>query len=220
MLDMVFPVESEDRTMRNLLMLCQDHSRLVVEVFRKVLVMIENLVKDNKYDLRSMLEEINKLHMDSLEVRRMMMKELHDTGGMLISREDLYRLFSKSGEAMDHIKGIGVRLWEIGEKRWKIPKAAGEGLVRMAEAAFETLTKLRESLLSLGFNSDRAIVLTRGVDEGERKVDSIYREVDLEIITSKVDLPLILILRDIAEMIENMTDKAEEEADLIRIIAL
>lgn len=220
MFDMVFPVESEDRTMRNLLMLCQDHARLVVEVFRKVLVMIENLVNGYANELRERLEEIEKLHSDSLEIRRMMMKELYDTGGMLINREDLYRLFSKSGEGMDHIKGVGVRLWEIGDRRWKIPKEAGEGLVKMAAVAFETLTKLRESLISLGFDSQRAIVLTREVDEGERRVDAIYREVDLEIITSKAELPLILILRDIAEMIENMIDKAVEEADLIRIIAL
>ena len=217
---MIFPVESENRTMRNLLMLSQDHSRLIVEGFRRILVMIENLVKDDVTELRERLEEIERLHDESLETRRTMMQELHETGGMLINKEDLYRLFSKSGEEMDHMKGIGVRLWEIGEQRWKVPKEAGDGLVRMAEAAFETLTKLRESLMSLRFDSEKAMLLTRQVEEGERKVDTIYREVDLKIITSKSELPLILILRDVAQMIENVTDKANEEADLISIIAL
>jgi len=217
---MVFPVESKDRTMRNLFMLCQDHARLVVEGFRNVLVMIENLVKDDVNELGARLEDIEKLHNESLKVKRMMMKELHETGGMLINREDLYRLFSKLSEGMDHIKGVGVRLWEIGEQHWKIPKEAGEGLLKMAEAAFETLTKLRESIMSLRFDSERAMLLTRQVEEGERKVDAIYRKVDLKIITSKSDLPLILMLRDIAQMIENVIDKANEEADLIWIIAL
>jgi uncharacterized protein Yka (UPF0111/DUF47 family) len=139
---------------------------------------------------------------------------------MLVNREDFYRLISKSGEVMDHIKGIGIRLWEMAEKRWEIPKGTGEGLVTMTDVAFETLTKLRESLISLGFNSDKAVVLTREVDESERRMDSIYRAVDLEIITSKADLPLILILRDVVGMVENIVDKAKEEADLIRILAL
>jgi len=217
---MVFPVESEDRTLRSMLMLCQDHTRLVVEIFRKILVMIDILVKNDVDELRERLEEVEKLHHDSLEVKRALMKELHETGGILINRDDLHRLISKSGEMIDHIEGIGVRLWEIGERNWKIPEKAGEGLVRLVEAAFETLTKLRESLISLGFNSDKSIALTREVDEGERKLDAIYRTVDLEIITSKMELPLILILRDIAEMVENMGDKAEEAADLIRILAL
>ena len=217
---MVFPVESEDRTMRNLLMLCQDHARLVVEIFRKILVMIDNLVKGSLDGLQESLDEVEKLHQDSLEIRGMMMKELTETGRMLVNREDFYRLISKSGEVMDQIKGIGVRLWEIAEKRWEIPKGASEGLVRMTDVAFETLTKLRESLISLGFSSDKAVVLTREVEESERRMDSIYRAVDLEIITSKADLPLILILRDVVGMVENIVDKAKEEADLIRILAL
>ena len=42
---MVFPVESEDRTMRNLLMLCQDNAILIVEAFRKILAITDALVK-------------------------------------------------------------------------------------------------------------------------------------------------------------------------------
>jgi len=217
---MVFPVESEDRTMRGLLMLCQDHARLIVEIFRKVLVMIDNLVNNDVDELRERLEEVEKLHHDSIEIRRMMMKELHETGGMLTNREDIYRLVSKSSEVMDYIEGIGARLWEIGERRWRIPEKVGKGLVEVAESAFDTLTKLRESLLSLGFNSERAILLTREVDEGERRMDTIYRTLDLDIITSEAGLPLILTLRDIVQMMEDMIDKAEEEADLIRILAL
>jgi uncharacterized protein Yka (UPF0111/DUF47 family) len=201
-------------------MLSQDHARLIVEIFRKVLIMIENVIKDDIKIHKEELDEIEKLHSRSLEIRRMMMKELHETGGMLVNREDLYRLFSKSGEVTDHIKGIGVRLWEMEERTWKIPKVVEEGLVRMSEVALETLTKLRESLIILGFDSNQAIVLAREVDEGERKVDAIYREVDLDIITSGAELPIILLLRDIIGMIENIIDKAEEMADFIRIIAL
>jgi len=217
---MIFPVESEDRIMRNLRMLSQDHARVVVESFRKVLVMIENLVKNDDIDLNESLKEVEKLQSESLEIRRIIMKELHETGGLLINREEFYRLFSKSGEGIDHIKGVAARLWAISEQNWKIPREVGEGLMKMAEAAFETLTKLRESLMSLRFDSERAIQLTRQVEEAERKVDAIYREVDLEIITSKMELPLLLTLRDIAHLIESVTDMANEEADLISIIAL
>ena len=216
---MFFPVESEDRTLRNQLMLCQDHARLVVEVFRKVLVMIDCLIKGDFNELGAGLEEVEKLHLDSREIRRVMMKELHSTGGMLVDQEVLYRLIGKSGEVIDLIEGIGVRLWEMGERQWRIPEKVGEGLANMAEAALETLMKLRASLMSLGFDSDKVMVLARGVDEGERKVDAMYRALDLEIITSESGFPLILILRDIVERIEDMTDRAYEEADIIRILA-
>jgi uncharacterized protein Yka (UPF0111/DUF47 family) len=217
---MVFPVESEDRTTRNLLMICQDHARLVVEIFRRVLVMIDSLVKDETGSLRERLNEVEKLHKDSLGVRRSMMKELHETGGILVNREDFYRLINKSAELMDYSNEIGFRIWEIGAKKWRLPERVKRGLLEVSKAAFDTLTKLRESLLSLGFNSQRAALLAREVDEEEHRVDTLYRELDLEIITSKAELPLILILRDIAMHIEDMIDAAKDEADLIEILAL
>lgn len=217
---MVFPVESEDRTLRNLLMMCQDHARLVVEIYRKVLTMIDKLVKGESEGLESSMAEIEKIQMNSLEIKRNIMKELHESGSVLFNREDLYRLISEAGEIIDLIEAIGVRLSAIGENNWVIPSNIGVGLVNMADAAFDTLVKMRESLISLGFNSERSVQLTNEVDEGERRVDSVYRKLDLDIITSNVDLPLIFVLRDVVTRLEEMVDRTADEADLIRILAL
>ena len=217
---MVFPVESEDRTLRNLLMMCQDHARLVVEIYRKVLTMIDKLVKGETEGLGSLMEEIEKIQMDSLVIKRNIMKELHESGSVLFNREDLYRLISEAGEIIDLIEAIGVRLSAIGENKWVIPSNIGVGLVNMADAAFDTLVKMRESLISLGFNSERSVQLTSEVDEGERRVDSVYRKLDLDIITSNIDLPLIFVLRDVVTRLEEVVDRTADEADLIRILAL
>lgn len=217
---MVFPIESEDRTLRNLLMMCQDHARLVVEIYRKVLAMIDILVKGEGGDLRGKLSEIERLQLESLDIKRNIMRELHESGSMLFNREDLFRLISKAGEVIDYIESAGVHLWMIGDRMWKIPENIGNGLVEMADASFETLVKLRESLLSLGFNSERSLKLTDEVDLSERKVDSLHRRLDLQIVTSEEDLPLILTLRDVSTKLEQVVDLAAAEADLIRILAL
>ena len=83
---MVFPVESEDRALRNLLMLCQDHARLVVEAYRKVLIMIDKLVKGEASDNQTLLGDVEKIQLESLEVKRSIIKELHDTGNLLFNR--------------------------------------------------------------------------------------------------------------------------------------
>jgi predicted phosphate transport protein (TIGR00153 family) len=217
---MVFPVESEDRTLRNMLMMCQDHARLVVEIYRKVLTMIDGLVKGETDNLESSLSDIQKIQLESLEIKRNIMKELHESGTVLFNREDLYRLISMAGEIIDLIEGIGVRLSAIGENKWSIPSQLGVGLVDMADAAFDTLVKMRESLISLGFNSERSVELTSEVDDGERRVDAIHRKLDIDIVTSNAELPLILILRDVVTRLEEMVDKTTDEADLVRILAL
>jgi uncharacterized protein Yka (UPF0111/DUF47 family) len=201
-------------------MMSQDHSRLVVELYRKLLQMVDDLVKGEQDRIRNAMGEIEGLHARALEVRMTVMKELHETGGVLINREEFYRLISKSSELTDYIEEMGFRIYQIGERGWRIPRGLGEGLVRLAEAAFQALIKLRESLISLGFNSERAVVLAKDVDEIERKVDSIYRDLSMEIITSEIELPLLLILKDIAEEMELLIDAAKDEADMIRILAL
>jgi uncharacterized protein Yka (UPF0111/DUF47 family) len=217
---MVFPVESEDRALRNILMMCQDHARLVVEIYRKVLVMIDNLVRHEHSGMSRRIEEIQKIRGEAIDIKRNILKELHASGNLLFNREDLFRLITKQSEVIDHAESVGVRLAAIGERNWKISSQVGVGLADMADAAFDALVKLRESLISLGFNSERSLALAGELDELERKVDLLYRGLDISIITSKVDLPLILTLRDVSMKLEEMIDAAVEEADLIRILAL
>ena len=217
---MVFPVESEDRALRNILMMCQDHARLVVEIYRRVLVMIDNLVKHEHGGMKERIAEVQKIRSEAIEIKRGIMKELRSSGTLLFNREDFYRLMVKQSEVIDHAESVGVRLEAIGERNWKIPAQIGVGLADMADAAFDALVKLRESLISLGFNSERSLVLAGELDVLERKVDVLYRSLDLSIITSKGELPLILTLRDVSMKLEEMIDAAVEEADLIRILAL
>jgi uncharacterized protein Yka (UPF0111/DUF47 family) len=212
--------EYEDRALRNILMMCQDHARLVVEIYRRVLVMIDNLVKHEHGGMPDRIAEVQKIRMEAIEIKRGIMKELHASGNLLFNREDLYRLITKQSEVIDHAESVGVRLEAIGERGWKIPSQVGVGLADMSDAAFDALVKLRESLISLGFNSERSLALTSELDELERKVDVLYRRLDISIITSKGELPLILTLRDVSMKLEEMIDAAVEEADLIRILAL
>jgi uncharacterized protein Yka (UPF0111/DUF47 family) len=200
--------------------MCQDHARLVVEIYRRVLVMIDNLVKHEHGGMQDRIKEVQKIRMEAIEIKRGIMKELHASGNLLFNREDLYRLITKQSEVVDHAESVGVRLEAIGERGWKIPSQVGVGLADMSDAAFDALVKLRESLISLGFNSERSVALTGELDELERKVDVLYRRLDISIITSKGELPLILTLRDVSMKLEEMIDAAVEEADLIRILAL
>jgi uncharacterized protein Yka (UPF0111/DUF47 family) len=45
-------------------------------------------------------------------------------------------------------------------------------------------------------------------------------KVEMEVITSTMELPAILILKDTINLMENMVDKVRDASDHIRIIAL
>jgi uncharacterized protein Yka (UPF0111/DUF47 family) len=90
----------------------------------------------------------------------------------------------------------------------------------MADLGFDALTKLRDSIMSLGFNSEKATSFAKDIDEIEKKLDLLYIKVDLDIVTGIGDLPSILIIRDVARELERLGDKVHEASDLVRILAL
>jgi len=216
---MVFPVESEDRTTRSLLMLCQDHARLTVESYRKVLAIADMLAKKQGTSA-GLMESIQTITNEASGIKATLITELHEIGGVLANRDDFYRLVSTFGDIMDEIKGTASRLIEIQKRGWTVTDKVAKGMIELADQAFESLLKLREAVMSLGFNSDKAIGFTKQIEEIEKRFDERYMIVQMDVITSDMDLPAVLILKDTVNLMENMVDKVRDASDHIRIIAL
>jgi uncharacterized protein Yka (UPF0111/DUF47 family) len=216
---MVFPVESEDRSMRNLLMLCQDHARLAVESYRKVLAIVDILAKKEGAS-DGLMDSIKTITNEANTIKTALIKELHEVGGVLINRDDFFRLISVFGDIMDEIKGTAARLIETEKRGWALTDEVAKGILELADLAFDSLIKLREAMMSLGFNSDKSIGFTRQIDEIEKRFDERYVEVQMSVVTSSMELPAILILKDTVNLMENMVDKVRDASDHIRIIAL
>jgi uncharacterized protein Yka (UPF0111/DUF47 family) len=113
-----------------------------------------------------------------------------------------------------------MRLVEIKAREWKLSKSQAEDIGNMSDLGFDALVKLRDCITSLGFNSEKATSYAKEIDEREKKLDLLYIEVDLDIVTSKRDIAYILILRDVARELERLGDKVHEASDLVRILAL
>ncbi len=217
---MVFPIESEDRTLRNLLMLCQDNARLVVEAYRKSLILFDYMTKGKPAGNSDPLADIHKILDDSYKVKASTVKELSEIGGILVSRDDFLRLSSSFSGMMDSIEVITMRLTEVKSRDWKLSKSQAEGMGAMVDLGFDALTKLRDSIMSLGFNSEKATSFAKDIDEIEKKLDLLYIKLDVDIVTGKGELASILIIRDVARELERLGDKVHEASDLVRILAL
>jgi uncharacterized protein Yka (UPF0111/DUF47 family) len=216
---MVFPIESEDRTMRKLLMLCQDNIRLVVESFRKALILFDSLSQGGSAP-PAVLDDLHRIMEEAAGIRGTLIGELNDIGGILVTRDDFFRLIGLFGDMMDVTESLCFLLVEMENRNIKVQKKDAEGVSKMADLAFDSLLKLKDGVMSLGFDSERAITYAGAVDGLERSLDALYAKVDLDIISSHSDLPTILTLREIASKLENLVDKAQGASDLVRIITL
>lgn len=216
---MVFPVETEERVKRRALSTCQEHLRKVVEVTRITHQLIDSFVKGENNTVRQLHAEIRKAEEEVDVARRTVAQELAEIGAILISREDFLRFTSLTNEIADFCEGIAFRLLELTERGWKVPSDIKQSLLKLSEGVFETIYKLRETAMTLSYGSGKTSEKAREVEVAERAVDDLYRELEVKILNSHLEIPVLLLLRDVLQLMEDAADKAEDASDAARILA-
>jgi len=216
---LTFPLETEATARRRILNICQDNARNVVEIVRQLTLMIDSVAgkkreaKGHYEDLLGMIEQSEKFKSNLLE-------EVASLGPFLINREDFFRLTFRLAEISETVEGVAFRLSNILERKMLIDKRFMSGILQLAALLLEEATKMRETLMSLAFNPSKALEMASAVEEVERKIDSTYRKLDVEILTSKRSVPTLLSLKDIVERLEKTADLIIDALDQIRVLAI
>jgi uncharacterized protein Yka (UPF0111/DUF47 family) len=216
---LVLPAETEERVKRRALNACQDNLRKVVDLTRKIPQMAEHFAKGDKEMARQLFSEIRKGDDEVITARRMVSQELAEIGAILISREDFLRFTNLSSEIADFSEGTAYYLMEIMEHNWNVPSDIKKDLLKLSEAVFDSVLKLRETMMVLSYGSAKTLEKAKDVEIAERVVDDLYRALAIKVISSKLDLPVLLLLRDVLQLLENCADKAEDAADAARILS-
>jgi predicted phosphate transport protein (TIGR00153 family) len=216
---LVLPAETEQRVKRRALSACQDNLRKVVDVTRKIPQMVEHFSKGDKESARQLFSEVRKGEEEVIKARRMVSQELAEIGAILISREDFLRFTNLSSEIADFSEGISYYLIEIIEHNWNVPSDIKKDLLTLSEAVFDAVLKLRETMMVLSYGSTKTLEKAKDVEIAERTVDDLYRALSIKVLSSKLDLPVLLLMRDILQLLEDSADKAEDAADTARILS-
>ncbi|MCK4474335.1 DUF47 family protein [Candidatus Bathyarchaeota archaeon] len=216
---LVLPAETEQRVKRRALNVCQDHLRKVLDLTRKVPQMIDCFIKDDKKKARQLFNEIRSGEDEVDIARRLVSWELAEIGAILLSREDFLRFTNLTSEIADFCEGIAFRLLEIMEHNWDVPMNLRKDLLKLSEAVLETVLRLRETMMVLIYGSTKAMEKAKDVEIAERAVDELYREIEVKLISTKLDFPALILLRDILQLLEDAADKAEDAADAARILS-
>jgi uncharacterized protein Yka (UPF0111/DUF47 family) len=216
---LVLPAETEERVKRRALSVCQDHLRKALDLARKVPQMIDYFIRNDRDKARLLFSEIRSGEDEVDTARRMVSQELAEIGAILLSREDFLRFTNLTSEIADFSEGIAFRLLEIMEHNWAVSMDIKKDLLKLSEAVLETLVKLREAMMVLNYGSAKTMEKAREVEVAERAVDEIYRELEIKILSSKLDFPSMILLRDVLQLLEDSADKAEDAADAARILS-
>lgn len=217
---MVFPIETEPRIKRRALALCQEHLRKVIDVARKTAQMIDAFVAgDTRYTLQ-LYDEVQKMSEEVASSKRTVAQELTEVGAILINREDFLRFIFVISEISELCKGVSFRVLAVVEHKWNIPQDIKKGFSELSSAMLNAVMKLRDMIFALNYGSPQVSEKAKEIEQVEKEVDNLYRKLEITILEQDMDLPRILLARDIVRFLEDITDKIEEASDNARILAL
>jgi hypothetical protein len=216
---LVLPAETEERVKRRALNACQDNLRKVLDVSRKIPQLVEYFASGDKENARKLVSEIKAGQEEVIKARRVVSQELAEIGAILIAREDFLRFTNLSSEIADFSEGIAYYLVEIMEHNWVISSDIKKDLLKLSLAVLDSVLKLRETMLVLTYGSQKTLERAKDVEIAERIVDELYRALTIKMLSSKLDVPVTFLLRDVLQLLENSADKAEDAADAARMIS-
>ena len=151
-------------------------------------------------------------------LRSKMVSELSE--GLLLppDREDLMHFVKTLDKIADWTNGA-ARLLGFIERR--LPDSILKNMSSATELIFSSITKLKESINSLTKNElKEALAGCEEVDRIEHEADDQKKVLIESIIHAKLEPTELLLSYQLAEYLEGVTDKIEDAADLVKVIAI
>lgn len=217
---MAFPIETEANIRRRMLDLCQIHARNVVEITRQLVVLMDNISEKKTKLAKENYQAILKALEENEKNKATFLAEVASVGSLLISREDFLRLLFRLGEVAEYCEAMGFRLMGVVDMKWKLDTKRLEQVSHLMGTVLKEISKVRETLHSLSFDADKAVDIAKAVDDLERECDAESRNLDIELMASKMPLASVLFFRDLVDRAERIADIGVDVVDHIRVLAL
>ena len=203
-----------------MLELCQAHARNVVEITRQLVVLLDNLADKKPKLAKENYENILKTLVENEKNKATFLNEVASVGSLLISREDFLRLLFRLGEVAEYCEAMAYRLMGVVDLKWKLDNKRLEQISHLMSSVLKEISKVRETLHSLSFDADKAVETAKAVEDLERQIDAESRQLDLDLISSKMPLQTLLFFRDLVDRAEKIADIGVDVVDHIRVLAL
>ena len=211
--------ELEVQAKRKALAVLQDEINRILNAVRDLSSLPELIIKSDKSEVKQVLERIKNTEDEVEALRRKITREIADVGGLMMNRENLLNTAYTMDEIAGYITGIASKLSNIKGatlKKEKIEKDLSE----LIEQAVDQIYKLNEIVRALGGNATVAIDLAHEAQKMERMVDEKYRSLTIKVLDEVTTTKELMLLKDVVEGIEEMSDKCLQVSDSFILLAL
>lgn len=211
--------ELEVQAKRKAIAVLQDEINRILNAARELATMPDLMIKKDKSGIKNALEQITNIEEEVENLRRKITREVADVGGLILNRENLLNTAYTMDEIAGYITGIAFKLSNVKPATLKVEKI-DKDLAELIELVVDEVYKLNEVIRSLNTNSGNAIELAQETQKIERLIDQKYRQATLKILTDVTNTKEMLLMKDIIEGIEEMSDKCQRVSDSFILLAL
>ena len=211
--------ELEVQAKRKAIAVLQDEINRILNASRELGTLTESLMKRDKKAVKNTLEQISTIEEEVENLRRKITREVADVGGLIMNRENLLNTSYTMDEIAGYITGIAFKLSNVNIATLKSSKL-DKDISELISLVVDEVYKLNEIIRSLNTNTANAIELAQETQTIERQIDIKYREATIKLLDQVKDPKELLLIKDVIEGIEEMSDKCQKVSDSFILLAL
>ena len=211
--------ELEVQAKRKAIAVLQDEINRILNASRELGTLTDSLMKKDKKAVKNTLEQISTIEEEVESLRRKITREVADVGGLIMNRENLLNTAYTMDEIAGYITGIAFKLSNVKISTLKSSKL-DKDISELISLVVDEVYKLNEIIRSLNTNTANAIELAQETQTIEREIDIKYREATIKLLNEVKDPKELLLIKDVIEGIEEMSDKCQRVSDSFILLAL
>ena len=211
--------ELEVQAKRKAIAVLQDEINRILNASRELATLTEALMKKDKKGIKNTLEQISTIEEEVENLRRKITREVADVGGLIMNRENLLNTAYTMDEIAGYITGIAFKLSNVKITTLKSSKL-DKDITELISLVVDEVYKLNEIIRSLNTNTANAIELAQETQTIEREIDIKYRDATIKLLNEVKDPKELLLIKDVIEGIEEMSDKCQRVSDSFILLAL
>jgi predicted phosphate transport protein (TIGR00153 family) len=189
----------------------------VVVIVKKLQDVVELFAAQRYEALAEAAKELDRLESQADDVKEAILDQVCLGGVFPIHRADLARLVA----SMDNIANLATGAADrMSVRKFTLPREMNGQLVEMAKVDVEAVEALREAVVAMGDDLQQVIKLAGKVDKIESRADDIYASMYRCMFDMDIDFKAFHQLKSIIDRLENIADRASNNAELLRHMAL
>ena len=207
---------------RKILELCRSHIQKVVEVVEGMHKTFHSFKNLNQDEVEKNFKEVFEKEREADEIKRGILEELSKGLFHPINREEIIRLILTVDDVAAYAKAVSRKLALIPPN--KLNASLREILKVFADNLLKITYEMSSAFQALTENPSEAVKASNKVESLEEKIDDFRVESIMPEFLSWCEqlksISLCMILKEIIDGMENLADRCEDVADVIRDIAI